>query len=99
LALHELATNSGKYGALSNHEGRVRIFWQITAAATTDFSMSWSEDGGPAVRPPTHHGFGRKVIGQLVESAIHGKAEVDYCEKGFSWKLTAPAKSTLELFR
>jgi PAS domain S-box-containing protein len=97
MALHELATNAGKYGALSNHEGRVRIGWQIAAAKKAKFLMSWSEDGGPAVAPPTHHGFGRMVIGQMVESAVHGKAEVDYRESGLSWNLSALAESTLEL--
>ena len=97
MALHELATNAGKYGALSNSEGRVRISWQITTAEATKFLMSWSEDGGPTIAPPTHHGFGQMVIVQMVESAVHGKANVDYRQSGLSWSLSAPAASALEL--
>lgn len=99
MALHELATNAGKFGALSNHEGRVRILWKITGSPKTEFSMSWSEEGGPAVIPPSHHGFGRTLIGKIVESALHGKAEVEFRESGLSWNLKAPTERTLELTR
>lgn len=99
MALHELATNASKYGALSNHEGRVRILWNITRSPQTEFSMSWSEEGGPTVIPPSHHGFGRTVIGKIVEAALHGTAKVNYRESGLCWNLTAPAAFTLELNR
>ena len=96
MALHELATNAAKYGALSNSEGRVRISWQVTAANRPTFSMSWSESGGPNVAPPTRNGFGQTVIGRMVEAAVDGTAEVDYRESGFSWKLDALVVNTLE---
>ena len=96
MALHELATNATKYGALSNSEGRVRISWQVTAADKPTFSMSWSEDGGPSVASPTHKGFGQTVIGRMVEAAVDGTAEIDYRESGFSWKLGALVVNTME---
>ncbi len=96
MALHELATNAAKYGALSNSEGRVRISWKVTPAEKPTFSMSWSEDGGPSVAPPTRKGFGQTVIGRMVEAAVDGTAETDYQESGFSWKLDALVVNTLE---
>jgi two-component sensor histidine kinase len=96
MALHELATNAGKYGALSKSEGQVRISWQETAADKPTFSMSWLESGGPSVARPTHKGFGQTVIGRMVEAAVDGTAEIDYRESGFSWKLRALVANTLE---
>jgi PAS domain S-box-containing protein len=96
MALHELATNAGKYGALSNGEGRVHISWQVGPANEPKFSMSWSEEGGPNVVPPTRKGFGRMVIGRMVEAAVDGSAEIDYREGGFCWKLNAPFEGTVQ---
>ena len=100
MALHELATNAGKYGALSNGEGRVRISWQVAAAEPKSlFLMSWSEEGGPSVAPPTRKGFGQMVIGRMVEKAVSGMTTVEYRESGFSWKLSAPVSEALEPVR
>jgi chemotaxis methyl-accepting protein methylase/two-component sensor histidine kinase/PAS domain-containing protein len=99
MALHELATNASKYGALSNSEGRVHISWQVAAAPERTFTMRWLEDGGPRVLPPARMGFGQRVIVRMVELAVDGTVEVDYRESGFSWKLTAPAAEALELGR
>ena len=97
MALHELATNAAKYGALSNLDGRVRIAWQVTAAAKPAFSMSWLEDGGPKVAAPTRKGFGQIVIGRMAEAAVDGVAEIVFREKGLSWSLSAPVENTLTL--
>ena len=95
MALHELATNAGKYGALSNGEGRVHISWQASTLNPT-FTMSWLEEGGPDVIPPTRKGFGQMVIGRMVEASVDGNAEIDYRQSGFSWKLSAPFADSLE---
>ncbi len=95
MALHELATNAAKYGALSNDEGRVRISWQVTADTEPRFSMTWLEDGGPRVDVPARVGFGQIVIGRLAEAAVQGIAEIKYAAAGFSWKLSAPIKDAL----
>ena len=95
MALHELATNAAKYGALSNLDGQVRIAWQITAAAKPTFSISWLEDGGPAVTTPTRTGFGQIVIGRMAEAAVEGRAEIVFRESGLSWNLCAPAENAL----
>ena len=95
MALHELATNAAKYGALSNHDGKVHIGWQVTDAPKPTFSMSWLEDGGPIVVPPTRKGFGQIVIGRMAEAAVEGEAEIVFRESGLSWHLSAPAENAL----
>ncbi len=95
MALHELATNAAKYGALSNGEGRVHINWQVTADTDPKFLMSWQEDGGPKVAVPVRGGFGQIVIGRLAEAAVQGIAEINYAAAGVSWKLSAPMKAAL----
>ncbi len=59
LALHELATNASKYGALSTDRGRVDVCWNFNDSA---FTMSWSERDGPCVSAPKRRGFGTTVI-------------------------------------
>jgi len=96
MALHELATNAGKYGALSNDEGRVRICWRANRNDTPAFSMSWLEEDGPSVAPPAQKGFGQTVTGRMVEAAVNGKAEISYRKSGLSWTLSAPLIDTSE---
>ena len=96
MALHELTTNAAKYGALSNADGQVRIAWQAVAtAAGPTFWMSWLEDGGPTVVPPTRKGFGQIVIGPMAEAAVDGIVEIVFGESGLSWTLTAPVENAL----
>jgi len=95
MALHELATNAVKYGALSNHEGRVNIGWEVSTDAVPIFSIWWREEGGPKVAKPTHKGFGQIVIGRMAEAAVEGTVEIDFREQGLFWKLSAPAENAL----
>ena len=95
MALHELATNASKYGALSNTVGRVHITWQLADVPAT-FTIRWLEEGGPKVVPPTRQGFGKMVIVQMVERAVDGVVDVDYRESGLSWKLCSPIADTIE---
>ena len=96
MALHELATNAVKYGALSNSFGRVQISWRVDNAEQPTFSMSWLEEGGPAAGAPSHRGFGQMVIGRMTESALGGTVEIGYPQSGLQWTLDAPAQTTLE---
>ena len=95
MALHELATNALKYGSLSNLTGTVKIIWELMGESKDIFSMSWVEQGGPAVNPPTSHGFGQKVIIQMVQSSLNGSAEIDYLPSGLVWRLQSPTSTTL----
>ena len=91
MALHELATNAAKYGALSNASGRVRIKWDHVAAVQPGFTLQWLEEGGPEVTSPNRKGFGTTVIGRMAEAAVEGKVEIEYRTLGLYWKLTVPS--------
>jgi PAS domain S-box-containing protein len=87
MAIHELATNAAKYGALSTDEGCIEIGWTRDDG---NFSMSWNESGGPAVTQPTRTGFGSKVISDMVRLSLDGKVEILFPETGLRWQLTCP---------
>jgi two-component sensor histidine kinase len=93
LALHELATNAGKYGALSCEAGRVDIRWDAPDAV---FSMNWTESSGPPVTPPKRRGFGSVVMGIMAERSLGGVVELDYAPAGVRWRLTCPVANALE---
>ena len=96
MALHELATNAAKYGALSKGDGRVHISWHLTAMQEPEFAMRWLEEGGPKVTPPTRKGFGQIVIGRMAEAAVDGTVQIEYAATGMSWTLRSPVTNTLE---
>ncbi|HRD28595.1 MAG TPA: HWE histidine kinase domain-containing protein [Caulobacter sp.] len=84
LALHELATNAAKYGALSVPEGRVRIDWTTAAgeAGDTHLRMTWRESGGPPVSPPRARGFGSRLIERGLATELRGRVRIDYPPSG-----------------
>jgi two-component sensor histidine kinase len=85
LALHELATNAGKYGALSTDKGRIDIRWGTDGDGLT---MSWTERGGPPVSAPKQGGFGTVVTKAMAESSVDGAVDLDYAPSGLTWRLT-----------
>jgi PAS domain S-box-containing protein len=93
LALHELATNAGKYGALSTDIGRVDVGWGIGDGTLT---MSWTERDGPPVSAPQHRGFGTIVIEMMAQRSVDGAVNLDYAPSGLTWRLTCPAANALE---
>lgn len=96
MALHELATNAGKYGALSA-DGRVEIAWRLEqAGGDSAFVMSWREHGGPPVSPPRQTGFGTTVMGRMAELSLAGHVELSYPPEGLVWRLRCPAGKLLE---
>ncbi len=97
MALHELATNAGKYGALSTKEGRVEIGWRIAPARTGEgtFAMSWREHGGPPVSEPREQGFGSTVISRMAAESLEGNVELDFAAGGLAWSLECPAREVL----
>jgi two-component sensor histidine kinase len=92
-ALHELATNAGKYGALSTGGGRVDVRWRLEGDF---FAMGWTESAGPPVSPPQRHGFGSTVMTSMAERTVNGKVQLDYAPRGLTWRLTCPAANVLE---
>jgi PAS domain S-box-containing protein len=97
MALHELATNAGKYGALSGSKGRVHIDWQISGPGDNRvFAVEWREEGGPSVKPPQRTGFGQMVMVRMIEEALGGKARLDLDQSGVRWTLACPATLALD---
>jgi PAS domain S-box-containing protein len=94
LALHELATNAGKYGALSTERGRVDIGWGMTGG--DGFAMSWTERDGPPVIAAMRRGFGTLVMEEMAERSVDGVVDLDYPPSGLIWRLTCPAANALE---
>jgi PAS domain S-box-containing protein len=93
MALHELATNAVKHGALSNENGSITITWTCDDDV---FAVSWQEHGGPPVDEPTRRGFGNTVLTTLAETAVAGHVSLDYEPTGLRWQLTCPAHNALE---
>jgi PAS domain S-box-containing protein len=93
LALHELATNAGKYGALSANAGRVDLQWRRKGGI---FTMSWTERNGPLVSPPQRRGFGSTVVDSMVKLSVGGTVELNYAPSGLVWRLVCPAANALE---
>jgi len=97
LTLHELATNSVKYGAFSIPEGRVTLSWEDAEEEGQTEPMLrfvWRETQGPEVKSPDRSGFGTTVIKTHAAAAFRGTVQVDYLPEGLLWVLTAP-RSTL----
>jgi PAS domain S-box-containing protein len=92
LALHELATNAVKHGAWSASGGRVSVSWQfVTNGATgNNLRVTWLEQGGPAVLPPTRKGFGHVVIEKVAAQRVGGEASLVFAPEGLIWTLTMP---------
>jgi PAS domain S-box-containing protein len=94
LALHELTTNAGKYGALSKDTGGLDVGWGTDGDT---FTMSWTEHDGPQVSPPQQRGFGTVVMQEMAERSVDGKVDLGYAPSGVTWRLTCPAVNALEL--
>ncbi len=88
MALHELATNAAKYGALSSDTGKVAVSWGLEDSQGEPlFRITWRETGGPVVSPPTRRGFGQTVIVDLARAAVRGEVQLNFHEAGVVWEL------------
>lgn len=98
MALHELATNAVKYGALSTSDGRVDIEWGVHKhdGEGRRFTMSWRETEGPAVAPPARSGFGSTVIRDMIRLNLRGAARLQYDSAGVVWEFNCPIENVLE---
>ncbi len=90
LALHELATNSAKYGALSTMSGRLSVDWDDREGL---LRLVWHEQGGPPVTRPTVKGFGTRSVLAMIESQLGGKADFDWRSDGLLCCLLVPLSS------
>ncbi len=92
MALHEMATNAAKYGALSSTKGQVTIEWAWKGTGKKRvLRLSWREKGGPPVKPPTGRGFGSQVIERNLNRALGASVNLDYAPKGFKADMDLPA--------
>jgi two-component sensor histidine kinase len=81
MAFHELATNAAKYGALSNASGILKVRWTLEPDRKV-LRLRWEEEGGPPVSPPSHRGFGLRLIEHGLGLEISGKVKVDFRKEG-----------------
>ncbi len=98
LALHELATNAAKFGALSNTEGQIAIRWAAdseTEPAAID--LSWTESGGPEVTAPTRKGFGSMLIERALGYEAEGDVKLEFLPQGLAFQVRLPLSSNISL--
>ena len=90
LALHELATNATKYGALSNKTGIVSVTWSVSMGELPMFRLIWQEQGGPDVTPPARSGFGSRLIQKGLAGELGGPVTVTFLREGLLCIVEAP---------
>ncbi|WP_414471343.1 sensor histidine kinase [Microvirga sp. M2] len=91
MALHELATNAVKYGALSNKAGTVQVLWTVqNGAAPPRLSLRWTETGGPPVVAPRRRGFGSRLIERSLAQDLDGHVEIAFPPTGVVCTVDAP---------
>jgi PAS domain S-box-containing protein len=91
MAMHELTTNSAKYGALSVYGGKVDVRWTVTIEATRrTLEFAWTESGGPQVAPPTRQGFGTRLLDFVLPGQIQAKSRIDYRPEGIHVACSLP---------
>ncbi len=90
LVIHELMTNSAKYGALCDQRGLVSIDW--TRDAKGDLVIDWREQDGPPVKPPTRRGFGSTIIEHSIPHDLDGEVSLDYRPEGFQARIRIPGR-------
>jgi PAS domain S-box-containing protein len=101
LALHELATNAAKHGALSAPEGRVEVAWSVehSPAHAPELRLTWREHDGPPVRPPARRGFGSALVEQGLRHDLDGTAVMEFRPDGLACELTVPVAGALAASR
>ena len=93
LALHELATNAAKHGALSSIKGKLSLTWQLRPDALV---LEWTESGGPPITPPTSRSFGLRVIRASVEQQLDGEATFRWEPNGLCCRFSIPRRDAMK---
>ncbi len=94
LALHELATNAAKYGALSNRTGQVVITWSVSTTNGQDrFLFRWEERSGPPVSVPGKKGFGSTVLEQVMSEYFNVPPKIEFLPAGIKYELSGPLEA------
>jgi two-component sensor histidine kinase len=92
LAIHELATNASKYGALSTDGGTIDLTWTEDDGR---FDLTWREVGGPTVAQPTTEGFGTRLIKRGLAAELHGTVDLDFQPDGLVCRISGRLKKTV----
>lgn len=95
LAIHELATNATKYGALSRPEGHVTITWDKQPENV--FTFDWRETGGPPVTEPSRRGFGSRLTERVVSDLFQGRAAIQFEPTGVIFSLVGKLQNADDL--
>jgi PAS domain S-box-containing protein len=96
LAIHELATNAVKHGALSQPTGQVTIRWTRTGEEGARLSLVWQEQGGPRVEAPARRGFGTRMIERGLAAELGGTVKIDFRPDGLVCTVDAPLPESKE---
>jgi PAS domain S-box-containing protein len=92
LALHELATNAAKYGALSSESGQLKLSWTLKDGK---LGLDWSESGGTITKPPSAEGFGTRIIMASIERQLFGHVAFDWRPDGLRCMISVPLCNTM----
>jgi len=88
LALHELAANAAKYGALSNGLGRVHVSWSVASDnGSGHLTFRWKESDGPPVTAPKRIGFGNVVLEQVMGEYFYAPPRLEFAPEGVRYEL------------
>ena len=98
MALHELAANAARHGALSSGKGRVSFIWKLEDRPPSQrwLQLTWSERGGPTVMPPARKGFGHLVLERLAPEGLGGIALLSFAKDGVVWSCETPASRIVQ---
>ncbi|WP_421914275.1 sensor histidine kinase [Mesorhizobium sp.] len=95
MAFHELATNSSKFGALSQPQGTIKVRWSLADAGDRQLvHFNWQECGGPVVEPPRRRGFGTTLLEKVVAIQCDAKVELNFEPDGLCFTMTLPLRDT-----
>jgi light-regulated signal transduction histidine kinase (bacteriophytochrome)/CheY-like chemotaxis protein len=90
LVIHEMITNSAKYGSLSDSSGMLEV--TVTRQDNGDLCLDWRERGGPPVKPPQRRGFGSTIIDRSIPHELKGEAEINYRLSGVEARFCIPSQ-------
>jgi PAS domain S-box-containing protein len=97
LALHELATNAAKYGALSVSAGCVRVNWAVVNRPDRVLRIEWRESGGPPVSPPARRGFGSRLIERALAHQLDGEVNLGFDQAGVCCRIDVPLSERVRI--
>jgi two-component sensor histidine kinase len=94
MAIHELASNSSKFGALSRPQGRLDVRWSVNSGGAKVVNLNWQESNGPPVEPPKRRGFGTILLEKVVAVQCDAKVELNYKPAGLQCTIVLPLRET-----